>query len=41
VKISLGRWLLPVYSVLAFVFLMVPIVYTFIFSFNDSRSTSG
>ncbi|MFC6357367.1 ABC transporter permease [Luethyella okanaganae] len=33
---SLGRWLLPLYTVLAFVFLLVPIVYTFVFSFNDS-----
>jgi spermidine/putrescine transport system permease protein len=32
----LGRWLLPLYAVLALVFLLTPIVYTFIFSFNDS-----
>jgi spermidine/putrescine transport system permease protein len=36
VKLSLGRWLLPVYSALALIFLLTPIVYTFIFSFNDS-----
>ena len=36
-KFSLGKWLLPVYAALALTFLMVPIVYTFIFSFNDSR----
>ena len=35
-RFSLGRWLLPVYAALALVFLLVPIVYTFIFSFNDS-----
>lgn len=35
-KFSLGKWLLPLYAVLAFVFLLTPIVYTFIFSFNDS-----
>jgi spermidine/putrescine transport system permease protein len=35
-RIGLGDWLLPVYTVLAFVFLLIPIVYTFVFSFNDS-----
>jgi len=35
-RLSLGKWLLPVYSALALIFLLVPIVYTFIFSFNDS-----
>ena len=35
-KLSLGKWLLPLYSVLALIFLLVPIVYTFVFSFNDS-----
>ena len=39
-KFSLGRWLLPVYAVLALLFLMVPIVYTFIFSFNDSQKSN-
>ena len=39
-KISLGKWLLPVYSALALIFLMVPIVYTFIFSFNDSLKSN-
>ena len=39
-KISLGKWLLPVYSGLALIFLMVPIVYTFIFSFNDSLKSN-
>ena len=33
---TLGRWLLPTYSVLALVFLLVPIVYTIAFSFNDA-----
>jgi spermidine/putrescine transport system permease protein len=36
VRLSLGRWLLPLYAVLALVFLVTPIVYTFVFSFNDS-----
>ena len=35
-RLGLGDWLLPVYVVLAFVFLLIPIVYTFVFSFNDS-----
>ncbi len=35
-RFSLGRWLLPIYSILAFVFLLIPIVYTIVFSFNDS-----
>ncbi|WP_354247495.1 ABC transporter permease [Agromyces sp. PvR057] len=33
---GLGSWLLPTYTVLAFVFLLIPIAYTFVFSFNDS-----
>ncbi|GAA1776152.1 ABC transporter permease [Agromyces lapidis] len=35
-RLGLGDWLLPVYTVIAFVFLLIPIVYTFVFSFNDS-----
>ena len=35
-RFSLGKWLLPVYAVLALVFLLVPIAYTFVFSFNAS-----
>jgi spermidine/putrescine transport system permease protein len=35
-KLSLGKYLLPTYVVLTFLFLSIPIVYTFIFSFNDS-----
>lgn len=35
-KFSLGKWLLPLYSALALIFLLTPIVYTFVFSFNDS-----
>lgn len=35
-RFGLGRWLLPVYSGLALVFLLIPIAYTFVFSFNDS-----
>ncbi|WP_233193911.1 ABC transporter permease [Cryobacterium sp. M25] len=39
-KISLGKWLLPLYTVMALIFLMVPIVYTFVFSFNDSLKSN-
>jgi spermidine/putrescine transport system permease protein len=35
-RIGLGSWLLPAYTIIAFVFLLIPIVYTFVFSFNDS-----
>lgn len=35
-KFSLGKYLLPTYVALAFIFLMIPIGYTFVFSFNDS-----
>ena len=33
---SMPIWLLPLYSALALIFLLTPIVYTFVFSFNDS-----
>jgi spermidine/putrescine transport system permease protein len=39
-RLSLGKWLLPVYSALALIFLLTPIVYTFIFSFNDSKKSN-
>jgi spermidine/putrescine transport system permease protein len=39
-RLSLGRWLLPVYAVLALIFLLVPIAYTFVFSFNDSTKSN-
>jgi spermidine/putrescine transport system permease protein len=35
-KFSLGKWLLPIYAALALIFLLIPIAYTFVFSFNDS-----
>ncbi len=37
---SLGRLTLPVYAVLAFVYLLIPIAYTFVFSFNNSLKTN-
>mgnify|MGYP003601350451 CR=1 FL=1 len=37
---KLGRWFIPVAGGLAFVFLLVPIVYIFIFSFNDGGKSN-
>ena len=37
---KLGKYLLPLYGILALVYLMVPIVYTIAFSFNDSNRTN-
>ncbi|MEB7448298.1 ABC transporter permease, partial [Arthrobacter koreensis] len=39
-KQKLGRWLVPVFGGLAFLFLLVPIVYVFAFSFNDAGRTN-
>ncbi len=39
-RFSLGKWLLPLYCALALLFLMIPIFYTFVFSFNDSLKTN-
>jgi len=41
VRLSLGRWLLPLYVVLAFVFLVTPIVHVVIYSFNGSRRNNS
>lgn len=35
-RLGFGNWLLPLYAIIAFVFLLIPIAYTFAFSFNDS-----
>lgn len=41
-KLSLGKYLLPVYTIIAFAFLMIPIGYTFVFSFNKPfKNTTG
>lgn len=37
---KLGRWFVPVVGGLAFVYLLVPIVYIFVFSFNDAGRTN-
>jgi spermidine/putrescine transport system permease protein len=39
-KFSFGRYALPVYSVLAFIYLLIPIAFTFFFSFNDYRRSN-
>jgi spermidine/putrescine transport system permease protein len=39
-RIGLGTWLLPTYSVIALVFLLIPIVYTIVFSFNISGKSN-
>jgi spermidine/putrescine transport system permease protein len=35
-RFGFGSWLLPAYTLIALVFLLIPIVYTFVFSFNNS-----
>jgi spermidine/putrescine transport system permease protein len=40
VKFSLGKWLLPTYVALAFIFMMIPIAYTFVFSFNETEKSN-
>jgi spermidine/putrescine transport system permease protein len=39
-NLRLGRYVLPLFSVIAIVYLMIPIAYTFVFSFNDSQKTN-
>ena len=39
-RLGVGRWGLGVYAVMAFAFLLIPIVYTIVFSFNDVRRTN-
>ena len=39
-KFSLGKWLRPTYVTLAFIFTMIPIVYTFVFSFNKVEKSN-
>ncbi len=37
---KIGRWFIPVVGGLAFVYLLVPIAYIFVFSFNDAGRTN-
>lgn len=39
-NLRLGKYVLPLFSVIAIVYLMIPIAYTFVFSFNDSQKTN-
>jgi spermidine/putrescine transport system permease protein len=39
-RIGRTSWILPLYTALALLFLLVPIVYTLVFSFNDSIKTN-
>lgn len=39
-RFALGDYLLPAFAALAFVYLFVPITYTFVFSFNDSGKSN-
>ncbi len=39
-KFAIGRFVLPAYSAIALVFLLIPIVYTIVFSFNDSTRSN-
>ncbi|MFP5347006.1 MAG: ABC transporter permease [Actinomycetes bacterium] len=39
-RFALGDWLLPAFAALAFVYLFVPIAYTFAFSFNDAGKSN-
>src|SRR5690606_30738466 len=40
VRFGVGKWGLGVYAVIALVLLLVPIAYTVVFSFNDSRRSN-
>lgn len=39
-RFSFGRLALPIYAVIALVYLLIPIGYTFVFSFNDSLKSN-
>ncbi|PRB71770.1 ABC transporter permease [Arthrobacter sp. MYb213] len=39
-KQKIGRWIIPAIGGLAFVYLLVPIAYIFVFSFNDAGRTN-
>ena len=40
-RFSFGKALLPIYTVLALIFLLIPIGYTFAFSFNKSDKSNN
>ena len=39
-KLSLGKWLLPTYVAVAFIYMLIPIAYTFVFSFNEVEKSN-
>jgi spermidine/putrescine transport system permease protein len=39
-RLGFGKWLLPAYCTVALIFLLIPIVYTIVFSFNDAVRTN-
>jgi spermidine/putrescine transport system permease protein len=39
-RLGVGSWGLGLYAIIAFTFLLIPIVYTIVFSFNDVRRTN-
>jgi spermidine/putrescine transport system permease protein len=39
-RLGVGKWGLAVYAILAFAFLLIPIIYTIVFSFNDSGKSN-
>jgi spermidine/putrescine transport system permease protein len=39
-RLGVGKWGLGVYAILAFVFLLIPIAYTIVFSFNQVRRSN-
>jgi spermidine/putrescine transport system permease protein len=39
-NLRLSKYVLPLFSVIAIIYLMIPIAYTFVFSFNDSPKTN-
>jgi spermidine/putrescine transport system permease protein len=39
-RFGVGKWGLAVYAILAFAFLLIPIIYTIVFSFNDSGKSN-
>jgi len=39
-KVAVGKFGLPAFSTLALIFMMIPIVYTIVFSFNDSTRSN-
>ncbi|HEX5511665.1 MAG TPA: hypothetical protein VFX41_08105, partial [Actinomycetales bacterium] len=39
-RFALGDWLIPAFAALAFLYLFIPIAYTFVFSFNNAGKSN-